>query len=171
MRWGLRRRNLPIVSISTGRRVRELHRSRGNVHDVELVRERLDDDPGVVEVAGDQTLAQRRARDLQSACAKVGDRWDRRDLNLLFRSGFHGPKQAVLARLGERNGGSAAAGAIGLINSFGNVGGFVGPYLIGFLKETTGSYTSGWLYMAFSLTCAGLLILTFRKHVPTDDVK
>jgi sugar phosphate permease len=66
--------------------------------------------------------------------------------------------------------GSAAAGAIGLINSFGNVGGFVGPYLIGFLKDATGSYTSGWLYLAFSLTCAGLLILTFRKNVPTDNV-
>ena len=39
--------------------MRELHRSRGNVHDVELVRERLDDDPGVVEVPGDQTLALR----------------------------------------------------------------------------------------------------------------
>ncbi len=67
--------------------------------------------------------------------------------------------------------GTAAAGAIGLINSFGNVGGFVGPYLIGFLKDTTGSYTGGWLYLAFSLTCAGLLILTFKKSVPTDSVQ
>ena len=67
--------------------------------------------------------------------------------------------------------GSAAAGAIGLINSFGNIGGFVGPYLIGFLKDTTGSYTSGWLYLAFSLTCAGLLILTFKRSVPTDNVR
>ena len=67
--------------------------------------------------------------------------------------------------------GSAAAGAIGLINSFGNVGGFVGPYLIGFLKDTTGSYNGGWLYLAFSLTCAGLLILTFKRSVPTDSVQ
>ena len=44
--------------------------------------------------------------------------------------------------------GAAAAGAIGLINSCGNVGGFIGPYLIGFLKDTTGSFTSGWLYLA-----------------------
>jgi len=64
--------------------------------------------------------------------------------------------------------GSAAAGAIGLINSFGNIGGFVGPYLIGFLKDQTGNYTSGWLYLAFSLTLAGLLILTFKRNVPTD---
>ena len=66
--------------------------------------------------------------------------------------------------------GAAAAGAIGLINSFGNVGGFVGPYLMGFLKDLTGSYTAGWLYLALSMTCAGLLILTFRRQVPTDNV-
>ncbi|MHB8863750.1 MAG: MFS transporter [Pirellulaceae bacterium] len=67
--------------------------------------------------------------------------------------------------------GAAAAGAIGLINSFGNIGGFVGPYLMGFLKDMTGSYTAGWLYLAFSLLCAGLLILTFRRSVPTDHVE
>lgn len=66
--------------------------------------------------------------------------------------------------------GSAAAGAIGLINSFGNVGGFVGPYLTGFLKEQTGSHTSAWLYLAFSLAAAGGLMLTFRKRMP-DSVE
>ena len=59
--------------------------------------------------------------------------------------------------------GPAAAGAIGLINSCGNVGGFVGPYLTGFLKNLTGSYISGWLYLALSMTCSGLLMLTFKK--------
>ena len=62
--------------------------------------------------------------------------------------------------------GAAAAGAAGLINSFGNVGGFVGPYLFGFLKDLTGTYTSGWIYLALSLTAAGLLVLTLRKKSP-----
>jgi MFS family permease len=62
--------------------------------------------------------------------------------------------------------GAAAAGAIGMINSFGNVGGFVGPYLIGFLKDMTGSYTWGWVYLACSLTVAGLMTLTLRKRDP-----
>jgi predicted MFS family arabinose efflux permease len=66
--------------------------------------------------------------------------------------------------------GPAAAGAIGLINSAGNVGGFVGPYLTGYLKDLTGNYTSAWLYLAFSLACAGVLILTFKKTLPTDQV-
>ena len=65
--------------------------------------------------------------------------------------------------------GPAAAGAIGLINSCGNVGGFVGPYLTGFLKELTGTFTIAWMYLAFSLTCAGLIMLTLGKKPPTTD--
>lgn len=59
--------------------------------------------------------------------------------------------------------GAAAAGAIGLINSIGNVGGFVGPYLTGFLKDLTGSYTAGWLYLGLSLFASGLLMLTLKR--------
>ncbi|MHB1653459.1 MAG: MFS transporter [Desulfitobacteriaceae bacterium] len=60
--------------------------------------------------------------------------------------------------------GSAAAGAVGLINSVGNLGGWVGPYLVGFVKNQTGSFTWAYLYLAFSLTVAGILILTLRKN-------
>jgi predicted MFS family arabinose efflux permease len=63
--------------------------------------------------------------------------------------------------------GSAAAGAIGMINSFGNIGGFVGPYCIGWLKETSGGYTLGWVYLGLSLALAGCLMLTLR-HTPRD---
>ena len=62
--------------------------------------------------------------------------------------------------------GTAAAGAIGLINSFGNTGGFVGPYVTGFIKDTTGSFAGAWIYLACSLTVAGLLMLTFKKRLP-----
>jgi ACS family tartrate transporter-like MFS transporter len=58
--------------------------------------------------------------------------------------------------------GSAAAGAVGLINSVGNLGGFVGPYLTGWIRQTTGSFAGALLYLAASLTAAGLLILTLR---------
>jgi ACS family tartrate transporter-like MFS transporter len=64
--------------------------------------------------------------------------------------------------------GAAAAGAVGLINSAGNVGGFVGPYLIGWIKEKSGSFTWAWIYLAASLTLAGLLILTFKKATSED---
>jgi ACS family tartrate transporter-like MFS transporter len=62
--------------------------------------------------------------------------------------------------------GAAAAGAVGLINSVGNLGGFVGPYLTGWIKQTTGSFAGALLYLAASLTAAGLLILTLRPAPP-----
>lgn len=65
--------------------------------------------------------------------------------------------------------GAAAAGAVGLINSVGSTGGFVGPYLTGFLKELTGGYATAWLYLAACLTCAGLLILTFQRTDPAGE--
>ncbi len=63
--------------------------------------------------------------------------------------------------------GSAAAGAVGMINSVGNSGGWVGPYLTGFVKDLTGSFQWAYVYLAFSLTVAALLILTLRKKLPT----
>jgi nitrate/nitrite transporter NarK len=63
--------------------------------------------------------------------------------------------------------GSAAAGAIGLVNSVGNLGGFLGPWLTGWVRQTTGSFAGALLYLALSLSLAGLLILTLRKAPAT----
>jgi ACS family tartrate transporter-like MFS transporter len=55
--------------------------------------------------------------------------------------------------------GPAAAASIALINSAGNLGGFVGPYLIGYLADKTGSYTGGLLYLvACGLAGSGLVL-------------
>ena len=52
-------------------------------------------------------------------------------------------------------GGTAAAGAFALINSVGNLSGFVGPGLTGWLLQTTGSYTSGmWMCTGVALVAA-----------------
>ncbi len=40
-------------------------------------------------------------------------------------------------------GGTAAAAGIALINSIGNLGGFVGPTVMGWLRGTTGDYSQG----------------------------
>ena len=53
--------------------------------------------------------------------------------------------------------GAAAAGAVGMINSVGNLGGFLGPYLTGWVRQTTGSFAAALLYLALSLAAAGLL--------------
>ncbi len=58
--------------------------------------------------------------------------------------------------------GTAAAAAIGLINSFGNLGGFVGPYIVGYLSKKTSSYVGGVLYLSASALAASMLILSLR---------
>src|ERR1700691_1637790 len=60
---------------------------------------------------------------------------------------------------------TAAAGAIALINSIGNLGGFGGPYVVGLVKQTTHSFAGGMLLMAASLVAAGLLALTLPVPV------
>ena len=54
---------------------------------------------------------------------------------------------------------SAAAAAIGLINSVGNLGGFVGPLVMGYLVTRTQSFTAGLLYLVGSLCLSGVLML------------
>jgi ACS family tartrate transporter-like MFS transporter len=53
--------------------------------------------------------------------------------------------------------GTAAAGAIALINSIGNLAGFGGPYLIGWVKEATGNTSTGLLVLAVLPLIGGLL--------------
>lgn len=57
-------------------------------------------------------------------------------------------------------GGAAAAAGIALINSLGNLAGFVSPYLVGWLKDATQSTNSGMYVLAASLVLGGLLTLT-----------
>src|SRR6201997_2286398 len=54
--------------------------------------------------------------------------------------------------------GTAAAGAIALINSVGNLAGFGGPYLVGWVKEATGSTSHGLLVLAILPLIGGLLV-------------
>jgi sugar phosphate permease len=57
---------------------------------------------------------------------------------------------------------SAAAAAVGLINSFGNLGGFVGPYVVGYLNKSTGSFYAGIIYLSCSALASACLILCVR---------
>ena len=54
---------------------------------------------------------------------------------------------------------SAAAASIGLINSLGNLGGFVGPLVMGYLVHRTHSFRAGLLYLVGSLCLSGILML------------
>ena len=57
---------------------------------------------------------------------------------------------------------AAAAACIGLINSFGNVGGFFGPYIVGYLSNKTGNYQAGVFYLVASAMLSGLLVFLIR---------
>jgi len=59
--------------------------------------------------------------------------------------------------------GTAAAGGIALINSVGNLGGFVGPMLVGIITDRTGNIASSLLILGGALLCMGLLVLTIRR--------
>jgi MFS transporter, ACS family, tartrate transporter len=54
---------------------------------------------------------------------------------------------------------SAAAASIGLINSFGNLGGWVGPSVVGLVKQSTGEYRFGLWYLSFSVIVSALIIV------------
>jgi MFS transporter, ACS family, tartrate transporter len=59
--------------------------------------------------------------------------------------------------------GTAAAGGIALINSVANLGGLLGPAIIGRVKGATGSFTDGQLIMAVVLAAGGALVLLVRQ--------
>jgi len=62
--------------------------------------------------------------------------------------------------------GTAAAASIGLINSVGNLGGFAGPYIVGYLTKATHSFTGGVLYLSVcSLMSAGLVLAVRRSAI------
>jgi len=71
-----------------------------------------------------------------------------------------GPFWALPARFLS---GSVLAAAIALINSMGALGGFVGPYAVGYLKDTTGSFTSPLFLLAGILVAGAMLTLLLRK--------
>jgi ACS family tartrate transporter-like MFS transporter len=53
---------------------------------------------------------------------------------------------------------AAAAGSIGLINSVGNLGGFLGPTIMGKVETLTGSYAGGLYYLCGSMLVAATIV-------------
>jgi sugar phosphate permease len=65
--------------------------------------------------------------------------------------------------------GAAAAAGIALINSFGNLGGFAGPYLLGLLTTLFGSAQVGLMLLGGCLlVCAALMLWVTRQPVPSS---
>jgi ACS family tartrate transporter-like MFS transporter len=62
---------------------------------------------------------------------------------------------------------SAAAVAVGFINCTASIGGFFGPKIVGELSERTGSFDSGFVFMAICLVIASVLVLLCPRERAT----
>ena len=67
-------------------------------------------------------------------------------------------------------GGTAAAAGIALINSIGNIGGFFGPSVMGWLRDVTGGYTGGLLVLVGALVLEAILVVNLRLPAPKAAV-
>jgi sugar phosphate permease len=56
--------------------------------------------------------------------------------------------------------GTVAAASIGLINSIGNLGGFAGPMVVGYLNRIAHSFSAGVIYLSLSAVVAASLVLS-----------
>jgi MFS family permease len=69
-------------------------------------------------------------------------------------AGMNGARPALFSIPAQYLTGAAAASAIAFINAAGNLGGFVGPYMMGLLKTQTGSHVAGLMGLAAMLLLA-----------------
>ena len=66
--------------------------------------------------------------------------------------------------------GASAAAGIAAINSLGNLSGFAGPYAMGYLKDTTGSFTAGLLLLAGCALLGSIVVLRLRIDVKREQL-
>jgi nitrate/nitrite transporter NarK len=85
-------------------------------------------------------------------CLAVSGRWS-------CTSTFWGLPTAFLS-------GTAAAGGIALINSLGNLGGYAGPTIMGYLKDPSGSYTRGLLTLGGFFLAGSVLAVALQVRKP-----
>lgn len=62
-------------------------------------------------------------------------------------------------------GGVAAAGGIALVNAVGSLGAFMGPFVIGVLREETGGYGAGMLALAVAFALTAVLVLALGRSM------
>jgi ACS family tartrate transporter-like MFS transporter len=64
---------------------------------------------------------------------------------------------------------SAAAACFGLINSVGQIGGFAGPYVVGYLNQTTGNLRASLFYIGACYVLSGGVISLLKLRLPSVD--
>ena len=83
--------------------------------------------------------------------------------------GDYGTRGPFWALPGKFLTGSAAAAGIALINAMGAVGGFIGPFAVGYLKDASGNFESGLFLLAGILLIGSILTLLLRQSPTLRD--
>jgi ACS family tartrate transporter-like MFS transporter len=66
--------------------------------------------------------------------------------------------------------GTAAAGGIALINAIGNLGGYLGPFAVGWIKDETKSFEMGLYFLAAFSLLGGFVAYFLTKNPPSEAV-
>jgi MFS transporter, ACS family, tartrate transporter len=86
-------------------------------------------------------------------------------LALMFVNiGVNGLKGPVWAMPSMFLTGASAAAGIALINSMGNIGGFVGPWLIGWMKDRWGDYTAGLDFVGAMCALSAIVVVVLARQ-------
>ena len=64
--------------------------------------------------------------------------------------------------------GTAAAGGIALINSIGNLGGFCGPFAVGWIKDATGNFIYGLIFLGLCVFAGCFVAYAVCQHVQQE---
>jgi len=83
---------------------------------------------------------------------------------MLVNVGVNGTKGPVWAMPSMFLTGAGAAAGIALINSMGNVGGFVGPLLIGWMKDKWGSYAIGLYTIGAMCAMSAVVVVALARR-------
>jgi ACS family tartrate transporter-like MFS transporter len=79
--------------------------------------------------------------------------------------GSNAPKGPLWALPGMFLSGTSAAAGIAWINSMGNIGGLIGPWLIGWIKGRWGSYSGGLYVVGAMMALSAVLMLVLSRQV------
>lgn len=79
--------------------------------------------------------------------------------------GANAPKGPVWALPGVFLSGASAAAGIAWINSMGNIGGFIGPWLIGIIKQRWGSYAGGLYVVGAMMALSAFVMIALSSQV------
>jgi len=91
---------------------------------------------------------------------------------IVVNVGISAAKAPLWAMASTFMSGAGAAVGIAMINSIGNLGGFIGPYMIGWIKGKTGSYTGGLYVVGATLALSAVLtLLLSRKTSESSPVE